>query len=414
MFRTLLLLLTMSITVSANYAQAVKYYNAGKYQQAIQAIKSSKKQYSSPKLHYLWGQSAQKLGRLNEAMSAYERVLLLDEKNIQAQQALNNIYKQTKRENLIDSNHEKVLYMRGGKPSFKERGTSSFLARASLSFGYDSNLDATPDSDTLQDYFGNSVNAKKTSSSFFRFTTLFTLFDDFNTKDGWYAKYILRTYLQDNIDAHFYNLKTASVEYGLGYATQNYNIYMPLSYHRVHYLEKDLLSQYRFNPQIFISIGKNIILDINLLYSENNYFDKEDKIRDDRTYAIESGAYYLFDKNHISGHLKYENRSSNSTFPSKYIGADFWTFKLGSKYYFHPEFLGILHYRFRYGQYDDTVGATVTTRDDNFHQLDTKLLYLWSKQSSVYLSNAYTENRSNYPAAVYRKNTIQFGIDYTY
>lgn len=414
MFRVFILLLALNITLFANYAQAIKYYNVGKYQKAIQVIKASKKQYASSKLHLLWGQSAEKLGKLNEAMSAYERVLLLDERNSQAQKALNKIYTQTDRDNLVNKSHAQVLYMRGGRPGPQERGASSFSAKATLSFGYDSNLDATPDSDTLQDYFGDSVNARKTSSSFFRFTTLFTLLDDFDTKDGWYAKYILRTYLQDNIDAHFYNLRTAAIEYGLGYAAQSYNIYMPLSYHRVHYLGKDLLSQYRFNPQIFIPVGENIILDISLLYSENNYFDKEDKIKDDTTYAIESGAYYVVDKNYISGHLKYEHHTSINGFPSKYIGADFWTFKLGTKYYFHPEFLGTLHYRFRYGQYDDTVGTTVTTRDDNFHQLNTKLLYLWSKQSSVYISDTYSENRSNYPAAVYRKNTIQFGIDYTY
>ncbi len=412
--RALLIFLTINITLFANYAQAVKYYDAGKYSQAIKAIKSSKQQYSNPKLHLLWAKSAQKLGKINEAMSAYERVLLLDEKNTQAQNALNRIYEQTNRISLIDNNRKQVLHMRGGKPSWKERGGSSFSAKTSLSFGYDSNLDAMPNSETLQDYFGDSVSTQKTSSPFFRFTASFTLVDDFNEKKGWYAKYILRTYLQNNIDAHFYNLRTTSIETGLGYAAQAYNIYMPLSYHRVHYLGKDLLSQFRFNPQIFIPVGENIILDISLLYSENNYFDGVDKIKDDTTYAVESGIYYLSNKNYVSGHLKYEHHTAINGFPSKYIGADFWTFKLGTKYYFNPLFLATMHYRFRYGQYDDVVGTTITTRDDNFHQLDTKLLYLLSEQSNLYISDTYTENHSNYPAAVYNKNTILFGIDYSY
>jgi len=414
MFRVMLILVTITIELFANYHQALEYYNTGQYVKAIKEIKASKHQYSNPKLHILWGESAQKLGKLNEAMSAYERVLLLDENNRQAQKQLNLIYTQTNRNKLIKKNRKHTLYARGGEPTWEERGGSSFSAKASLSFGYDNNLDATPDSETLQDYFGDSIDTKKTASSFFRFTTALTLIDDFNEKDGWYAKYIIHAYLQDNIDAHFYNLRTISFESGLGYATQNYNIYIPLSYHKVHYLGKELLYQYRFNPQIFVPVGDNIILDLNLIYSKNNYFSNEDEIKDDSTYAVETGGYYIFDKNYVSTHFKYEHHTAINGFPSKYIGADFWTFKLGMKYYINPIFLGTLHYRFRYGRYDDVVGTTVTTRDDNFHQLDTRLTYLWSKQASIFLSDTYSENRSNYPAAVYKKNSILFGLEFNY
>jgi len=414
MFRIVLILMAITIELFASYTQALDYYNAGKYKKTIAEIKSSKNQYSNPNLHLLWGESAQKLGQLNAAMSAYERVLLLDENNIQAQEALNLIYTQTNRDKLIKKNHKYTLYARGGKPTWQERGGSSFSSKTSFSFGYDNNLDATPDSEILQDYFGDSINTKKTASSFFRFMTALTLIDDFDKKDGWYAKYIIRAYLQDNINAHFYNLRSVSFESGLGYATQDYNIYFPLSYHRVHYLGKELLYQYRFNPQIFIPIGDNIILNLNLLYSKNNYFDSVDEIKNDRTYAVEGGGYYIFDKNYISTHFKYEHHTAINGFPSKYIGADFWTFKLGMKYYINPMFLGTLHYRFRYGQYDDVVGTSVTTRDDNFHQLDTRLTYLWSKQTNIYLSDTYSENRSNYPAAVYKKNSVLFGIEFNY
>ncbi len=404
----------MTMGLFANYAKALHYYNIGNYQKAIAEIKSSKNQYSNPKLHLLWGKSAEKLGHLNEAMSAYERVQLLDENNLQARVALNKIYRQTHRMKLIQKDPEKDLYMRGAPPRFKERGKRTFSAKASVAYGYDNNLDATPNSDILQDYFGDDLNIKKTASSFFRFTTTVSLLDDFDSKDGWYAKYIIRAFVQENSDASFYNLRTTSFEAGLGYTGAHYNLYFPLSYHKVHYLGKDLLYQYRFNPKILVPVGENIILDISFLYSENNYFDSEDKIKNDTTYAIEYGGYYLFGKNNISSHLRYEHHDAIHGFSFKYIGADFWTFKLGSQYYFNPLFLGTLNYRFRYGQYDDTVGTTITTRDDNFHQLDTKLIYLWSDKSNIYISNTYTENLSNYPAAVYKKNAVLFGFELNY
>ncbi|HHD78608.1 MAG TPA: hypothetical protein ENK98_03050, partial [Epsilonproteobacteria bacterium] len=82
MFRVIIILITMTMGLFANYAKALHYYNIGNYQKAIAEIKSSKNQYSNPKLHLLWGKSAEKLGHLNEAMSAYERVQLLDENNL--------------------------------------------------------------------------------------------------------------------------------------------------------------------------------------------------------------------------------------------------------------------------------------------------------------------------------------------
>ena len=391
----------MNITLFASYIQALKYYQSGQYSQAIKEAKGSKKSYSNPNLHLVWGLSAQKLNKLNESMSAYERVLLLAPDNSQAQKALNHIYKKTKRYKLLKQNDA-------------EDELNKLTTHASLAFGFDNNLDATPDSDTLQEYFGENVETNKTSSSFVRLTGSLSYTDDLSEKGGWYTKYLLKAYVQNNIDANFYDLKTVSFEAGLGYNTHTYNLYLPLSYHRVNYLGKDLLSQYRFNPKILIPVGDTQLLDINLIYSTNNYIASEDGIKDDTTYAIEVGNYFLSKKNYISTHIKYEHHSAINALPSKYIGANFWTLKLGAKYALSPKVLATVNYRFRFGQYDDLVGTSITRRDDNFHQLDTKLSYKWSKKSNLFLANTYSENRSNYPAAVYQKNSVLLGVNFNY
>ena len=114
----------------------------------------------------------------------------------------------------------------------------------------------------------------------------------FSQKDDWYIKYILKTYFQNNTDADFYNLKTVSATVGLGINKQKYKLFLPLSYHHVNYLGKDLLSQYRFSPKLLVPLGRNNLLDFNLIYSKNNYFAAEDKIKDDTTYAVEVGNYF--------------------------------------------------------------------------------------------------------------------------
>ena len=385
------------VVLFASYPQALQYYQTGEYVQAIKEAKASKASYSNPNLHLLWAISATKLNKLNEAMSAYERVLLLDPSNTQAKKALEAIYKKTNRHKLLNKNTEKKLN-----------------ANASISFGFDNNLAATPDSETLQDYFGENVEANKSSSPFIRFTGSLDYTHHFSQKDDWYIKYILKTYFQNNTDANFYNLKTVSATVGLGINKQKYKLFLPLSYHHVNYLGKDLLSQYRFSPKLLVPLGKNNLLDFNLIYSKNNYFTAEDKIKDDTTYAVEVGNYFLSEDNYFSTHFKYEHHSAINGFPSKYIAANFWTLKLGAKLLLSPKFLATANYRFRYGQYDDVVGTTLTTRDDNFHQLDTKLTYTLSKTNDLFIVNTYSENRSNYPAAVYQKNTILLGMDFKY
>ena len=398
MLKSLLIILILTVGLSADYIQAYQLHLNGEYEKAIKALKKSKKEYSTPNLHLLWGHSAKELGNLNEAMSAYERVLMLDDSNIQAKNALEEIYKETNRKALL-----------GTKSSL-----TSLKAYLSFALGYDSNLNAIPDSDTLQDYLGDGTDVNSTSSAFTQLAALLTYTDELGEKGGWYTKYVFKGFLQHNQESTFYNLKTFSLEAGIGHNTQRYNLYIPLSYHRIHYLGEDLLAQYRFNPRLFVPIGKHNMFNLNIIYSKNKYIASGNKIKNDTTIAVEVGNYFLFDKDFVSVHLKYEHHSDIEGPASNFIAAKFWTLKVGGKHTFTPTLTALLNYRFRYGQYADVVGVTTTTRDDNFHQLDGKILYKWSNKSNLFLSYTYSNNESNYPLVDYDKNTVLFGIEYHY
>ncbi len=396
--KSLLIVLILTVGLSADYIQAYQLHLNGEYEKAIKVLKKSKKEYSNPNLHLLWGHSAKELGNLNEAMSAYERVLMLDASNVQAKNALEEIYKETDRQALLDPTSS----------------LTSLKAYLSFALGYDSNLNAIPDSDTLQDYLGDGTDMNSTASAFAQLAASLTYTDELGEKGGWYAKYVFKGFLQHNQESTFYNLKTFSLEAGIGHNTQRYNLYIPLSYHRIHYLGEDLLAQYRFNPRLFVPIGKHNIFNLNVLYSKNKYIASENKVKNDTTIAVEVGNYFLFDKDFVSVHLRYEHHTDIASVDSKFIAAKFWTLKVGGKYTFTPTLTALLNYRFRYGQYDDAVGVTTTTRDDNFHQLDAKLLYEWSKRSNLFLLYTYNNNKSNYPLVDYDKNTLLFGIEYNY
>ena len=410
LFRSFLLLLFIQVTLQANYPETYAYYKAGEYKKAISSAKKSKSEYSNPNLHLLWGYSARALGNQEEAMSAFERVLLLKKDNKSAKKALLKIYKKTDRRELAEKLNGKT-----NASKISERGSKSgFKTKVSLSTGYDDNVNVTPGNSILNEYYNSTTSQKKLSSYFSRMNAEISYKHHFKNNKDWYLKTIIHAYVQSNFSTHFYDLTSGSLELGIGYMWGDKDIYLPLSYNGINYLNQDLLEQYRFAPTIFMPIHKDIFLDITLLYSKNDYIPKTDDIKDDETFGLAVGTYYLFGKHYVYHNLKYEHRRASHDTPQHYISADFLTASIGAKYYFNSSFLANFDYRFRYGSYDSPVGLSNTSRDDNFYQIDLKLSYLFSKELAFYLNNSYSQNISNFVPSEYEKNSILFGAAYQY
>ncbi len=417
MTRVIFILSIATVTLFGGYKDALFYYKKGDYQQARLEAKKAKKSYANPNLHLLWGYSAQQLGHTEEAMHAFERVLILDPDNTQAKNALTNIYRQTDRTELLSKKERAYTYglSERGKPKrlVKDRNLP-LKAKASLALGYNSNANATPGSAVLDPYFDNDNNEDPLSSFFLRMTADIDYKYDFGHEKGWYMKTAIRAFSQSNFSAHLYDLSSVSLEWGAGYAYKNYDLYLPLSYTRVNYLDKDLLAHVRFQPTLFIPIDDTVILNVSVLYTKSNYNDHEDQGKDDNTVGFSVGGYYLFGEHFAYISAKYEDKDTRHNDPDKYIGAQFLTATFGVHYYFLPDLLGTLDYRFRYGRYDDKVGFTNTIRDDNLHLLDLKLSYKLSKITEIYISENYTQNLSNYVPSEYKRHNVLIGVSVKY
>ena len=149
--KLIIILLTFSLSLFASLADTQTYYNAGEYEKAIGEAKSSVSEYANPNLHLFWAKSAEKLGRDDEAMSAYERVEILDENNIDARVALVKLYKRTGRDALALSaskelqNYQLTPEQRTTLQNLRGTSTHSINAFATLGIGYDTNINIAPD-----------------------------------------------------------------------------------------------------------------------------------------------------------------------------------------------------------------------------------------------------------------------------
>jgi len=411
--RVIFILLITSAGLFADYKQALTHYNEGLYQQALDEAKRSKKNYSNPNLHLVWAYSAQVLGQTEDAMHAFERVLILDANNKQAKEALRKIYRQTDRTELLSKEERSYVYKlrgRGAPVRLEKKHTLPIKVSASLALGYDSNVNTTPGSAVLDNYFDTDDHDDEISSFFSRVTAGIHYRYALDEEEGAYMKTSLRAFSQSNFSAHLYDLSTVSLELGAGYAQKAYDLYFPVSYHKVNYLDRDLLEHIRFLPTVLVPIGDDIIIDVSVLYSQNNYISDDDQAKNDSTTGISAGGYFLFGDHFAYLSAKYENKKAQDADPTKYISAEFFTATLGVNYYFTPSLVGAVDYRFRYGRYGDAVGLSNTIRDDNLHLLDIKLSYLLSKKSQIFISENYAQNLSNYIPSEYKKNSIILGV----
>ena len=418
MIKSIIFLIALNVVVFANYETANRYYENGEYEKAIVEAKSSTSEYSNPNLHLVWAKSAEALGDTTQAMSAYERVTMLDSTNTQARVALVKIYKQTSRDELAKEmskelqNYQLTPAQRSSLELLQAQDINSFKARGTLGIGYDSNINISANASDLDSYYGMVGNMGETSTLFARLNGALSYIYEFDEKGGLFFRSDLELYYQNNFDAHYFDMLAVGLNLGLGYSGDGYTFYMPVGYDKVNYLDVDLLNQIRVAPKFDIALTNDFILNVNAKYAQRSYHQAR-RGMDDSSFGAGVGLYYLFDDNYAFLNTKYETFSSSEANHYSYIDKDMITIKTGFNYNPIDWLTTKFNYRYRKGNYDDTDGGS-KKRDDNYHQVELKLSHYLSDGLELFISESYVKNFSNFAPAKYSKNIAMFGISANY
>ena len=416
-----LVLLILNVNVFADITQVEKLYAQLKYQEVINEAKSSTSEYSNPRLHLLWAKSAEALGKEKEAMNAYERVVILDEKDTQAKVALFKIYKNTKRDVLAKETREEIQdyqltpEQRSSLELLKGENIDVVKAKATLIVGHDTNINVSADAGVLDTYFGTVGSKGELSTLFSRFTGSVSYINELENKGGWHLRGDVSLYYQNNFDESYYNMLVGGLKFGMGYVGDGYTLYVPVGYDAVRYLRVDLLNQISVKPTLNVYLNKDVILNVNVKYAKRSYDDKY-KGMGDTSYGIGAGFYYLFDKNYLYINGSYEKFSSDKSAHYSYIDKDMLTFSLGVNYNLTDWLVSKLDYRYRKGLYDDGITKLVGSdeREDDYNQVELKLSHYFAKNFELFVSDRYAKNSSNYAPAKYNKNIAMFGLSVNY
>ena len=414
MIKTTLFLLVAPMTLFAGVAEMQTLYDQKKYELVITEAQKSTSEYGNTKLHLLWAKSAEALGDDEMAMSAYERVLIIDPDNIEVRVHLATLYTEMDRDDLAyemsksTENYQLTPAQRMSLETLEADDLDDFKASASIAMGYDSNINVSPGDLNLLE-FGDKID-----TMFMQFQANLSYINDLDEKGGWYLRSDANIFYQDNRDAHYYDLFAGSINIGLGYSTDLYDVLVPVSYTYMNYLDRDLLESISVDPRINFTLSKSFIGNINARYAERNYFKDIDKNRDDSVAGIGLGLYWLFEKNFAYITTNYDNYSAKHSVSLPFTDKDTTRVSMGINYNVEDWFIARLDYRYRYASYDETIKFLGDKRHDDYNQVEIEISRMLTDTLEASLLYRYTKNTSNYDLAEYDKDVIMLGLQYNF
>ncbi len=417
--RSIILLMSCSVLAMAGVKDAQRLYNQKNYSGAIAQAKKSTHEYSNPNLHLIWAKSAKVLGNNLEAMSAYERVVMLQPNNIEAKKELARTYVALGKHRLAiqiteELKEENVEFEEIKVTNEKEVG-NNFKSKFTLGLGYDNNVNVHNDTGELDTFFGTTTHTNKLSSFFYLGIANIDYLKEF--ENNIYLRASLNGYYKVVTKERDYSIYLNALKAGVGYYKGGqYNFYMPLSYLALHYLGEDLLRIQSIDPQIDYMINDNFIASINGKFEKREF--KTDGDRDDKSFAVGATLYYKMDKNYLFFDSEYQNYTNDSNNYQDFTDKTTYTFVVGGGYVFANDIQAVATYKLRVSDFEDDIGTILIpntqVREDTYHQVNLKLTKQINDKMSVFVENEYALNDSNYIPADYSKNALMIGINYNY
>ena len=409
-----ILLLILPIILLAGGVDMQTLYDQKKYEQVITEAQKSTSEYGNPKLHLLWAKSAEALGEEEMAMSAYERVLMLDPDDTEVRVHLVKFYAGSDRDELADEmlksteNYQLTPAQRTSIKTLYGDDPERLKASASIEMGYDSNINVSPgDLDLPQ--LGKEID---TMFTLFRGSLSYTY--ELDEESGWYLRSDADIFYQNNADASYYNLFAVSANIGLGYSNDLYDAFLPISYGHINYLDRDLLESVSVDPRINFILSKSFIGNINARYTQRSYLTEVDKNRDDTVTGIGLGLYWLFEKNFAYISTNYDNYSAKYSDSLRFTDKETTRLAMGINYNVEEWFIARVDYRYRHAKYDDSIEGGGDKRSDDYHQADFKVSRMLNDTIETSLLYRYSKNNSNYELMEYDKDIVMLGIIYNF
>jgi hypothetical protein len=377
-------------------------------------LKNFAKSQNPESFNLQWAKCEEKLGNKDEAMSAYERVLLVNPDNVEAATKLAKYYKNN---NMKYESNELKQTVDNSRLSPEQRQIVSSLLKdetdlvstrisARVDFGYDDNLNFG--------IYANPAQSGEEKSAFHAFTFSSNYVNELDEAGGFSFQSNLNFYWQDNYSNHYYDTVYGSIDAGLGYSTSTMLLYIPFVYRRMGYLDTDLYEQYGVAPRLTVTLDEELLLNLEVSYLKRNHKDTLYVNADDTLTNASVGLYRFFGDNYIYAQVKYNHFNADSLTPTLFTEHDYFQLFAGASYEIENFAIAGINYQYGHGTYSDLMPNTNIEREDDFNQVNLSLQRGFTDNLKVIANYTYSNNESNYNMAAYDKQTVTVGLQYDY
>ena len=363
-----------------------------------------------------WARCELKRGEIEKAMSAYERVLLINPSNIDATLELLSLYNRLQ---MLDEakalrasleNMQLTPSQRRLLATLRQSDFERVNLRAKLGFnmGYDSNINFLPNSNII-----GSMSAK--SSAISNSEIGIDIKYDLSQQGGLGLVTSLLVSHQSTYMDHQYDFLYSGMDVGMSYDGDNFSLVLPLKLSDIYYLQRNLLNQFGAEPTLTVALSNAHLLAAEFKYLMSRYIEASDSNRDVDIVGGSLGYYYLSGKDFYYIEGEYEDYSPANERPLPFTQRENLYMRAGLNYTFSKTLTTRLDYQYITTLYQSPIApSSQTKRSDNLHNIALTLSVPISKNLNLESVATYYDNSSNYALAEYEKSSLTLGVIYNY
>ena len=410
---------------SIQFTTAVKLFDKQSYQEAYEAFSGLVEQnYSSINYSFYLAQSAAKLNKKQEAIVAYERILILKPNHTRSKLELGKIFYELNSpamakhyfESAQKDNPPKTVLVNIDKYLLKispKKSISNLTGTAILGLGFDTNIGSSPENSswyvpTFNATFNNANN--KIEHAYHQETLIINHFYNSSQKYGFAINNNFLAYNKSIPSESDYNILYLRDQPALIFNIDNLKLNAALQFSSMQYGGEAYLETYGLAPSATFNLSSNALFVGQLKLLKKNYLKTIDQSRDAN--YLEATIDYKKRLNHrtlwsLNGGLLKEQAESDSN-----LDIDFNGLFVGSSFKF--QYTGSLSLlagiNLVQKNYDDKNRFFLKTRQDNYLKTSVGINQQLTKNLSFQAKLEHIQNHSNLTPYEYEKNVYLINL----
>jgi len=401
-----------------NFSDAKKAFLNKEYKKAYDSFyQIFLNNLDNPNINFYLGRSAFMLGRFDEAISAYERVLFIDENATRVKLELARCHMANNSDELAKTifleilkteipqnvriNIKKNLEILENK---KVRNTFSGIFIVGV--GWDDNIESLSTnyiSEVTDSVFTstNSLQSAWTHQEMLALNHTYKYSDTIDIKNN--ALFFMKNH------AGFSQRNIQFIQFfpALSFKYSNQlSVDYTFIYNRVLLDRKSLISNYAFHPKLQFINSKSLILEASLKYQKKSNDDSNNKDRDAMFYETSLNAQVIHtDKLSTTNELKYAQEKKIRGVLTD-VDYNLYSLSTAAVYKFTDDLSVSLKAKLFHKSYLEKYIPTKNKRVDNEYQGYFSTTYMLSKKNILQAEYIYTDHQSNYNDFEFKKNTF--------